>query len=460
MSALTAWLCVLGLAPVVWSMLVALARRGAVGEAPLSDANEKALLVIMLAPIALGAALLLAPGETFSAVAPPLLDLIEVGPIGNAAAVSETSEQPAIDLWAAVAATLFGLYLIGVARFALPLLGAHISLSRWAAGARPHAEMRGVLVSEAIETPVAIARDRMLFPRRLVEALSPEHLQLIISHERKHHERGDVAFYAALAWIEALLWFNPMVREQARRCRLAAELDCDAAVTAAAPDMRRAYAQTLLLVLKHAAGDALPCAPAVFSSRAVGEHRMRILNIMKGNGDTHKAKPWFAYGAALALAVPLGFTQLALAQSTSGSAPVANVAPSFSETPLAGRISSTFGERVDPFTRQTRWHAGIDIVGDEGDPIVAPAAGRAMRVRESHEGYGNMLEIDHGGGYVIRYAQLSAFEVREGEQVRAGQLIARVGSTGRATGPHLHLEVWRDGVALDPALVLNLSRGG
>ncbi|MEZ5961808.1 MAG: M23/M56 family metallopeptidase [Hyphomonadaceae bacterium] len=460
MSALAVWIGVLGLAPLVWSALIALARRHTIGKALLSDAHEKTLLAVMVAPIALGAALLLAPREAVSAVAPPLLEFVDLGRGGNVVGVIEADAQPAIDWFAAVAATLLGFYLIGLVRFVPPLIGAHARLRHWEAASRAHPSISGVYVSELTGTPVAIAHGRILIPRRLVEELSSEQLALIVEHERKHHARGDVLFYAALAWIEALLWFNPTVREQARRCRLAAELDCDAAVTAAAPETRRAYAQTLLLVLKHTAGDALPCAPAVFSHRAIGDHRMRILNIMKREAQAHKAKPWLAYVAALALAVPVGFAQLALAQSTGGATPIANVAPAFSVTPLVGRVSSGFGERPDPFTSQTRWHAGIDIIGNEGDAIVAPAAGRVARVVANNNGYGNMLEIDHGGGYVVRYAQLSAFEVREGEQVNAGQLIARVGRSGRATGPHLHLEVWRDGVAIDPALVLNLSSGG
>lgn len=320
--------------------------------------------------------------------------------------------------------------------------------------------MPGLYLSECASTPLAVSGDRVLFPRPLFELLSDEEVRLIVAHERHHHARGDVTGYALLAWLDVLAWFNPFLRAQSVRCRLAAELDCDAAVTAAAPEMRRAYAQTLLVVLKHTAGNALPCAPAVFSHRAIGEHRMRILRIMKRDDQARKRAPWLAYAAALALAAPIGATQLALAQSAGDAAtPVTAAAPAFSQAPLAGRISSGFGERRDPFTGQTGTHLGIDIVAEEGDPIVASANGRVLRVLANDHGYGNMLEVDHGGGYVIRYAQLSAFEVREGDQVSAGQLIARVGSSGRATGPHLHLEVWRDGVAVDPALVLTLSSG-
>ncbi len=456
---ITAWVGALGIVPWVWSALVALLRvRAAGAEAPLNDGQEKVVLTAMLAPIALGAALLLAPREAVTALAPPLLDLPDFA-TAPAEAAAASDVEPTIHWAPLIGSALPMLYMAGFARFAAPLAAAHWRLRRWVAEARPHTDLRGVLISDFAPTPIAASRNRVLFPAALAATLTREQISLIVDHERRHHVRGDVAYYALLAWVEALLWFNPFVRNQARNCRFAAELDCDAVVTAAAPEMRRAYAQTLLAVLKHTAGDALPCAPAVFSHRSLGEHRMRIMHIMKRQAEARKRTPWLACAAALALAAPIGAAQMALAQTSGEATPVSSSAPAFTHTPHAGRISSGFGERPDPTTGERRHHDGIDIVGQQGDAIVAPASGRVARVVRDHAGYGNMLEIDHGGGYVVRYAQLSAFDVADGDAVRAGQVIARVGSSGRAaTGPHLHLEVWRDGVALDPASVLPLPQ--
>lgn len=450
-AALVALIGVVLVAPFVWSLLVMLARRSA--KDPIEDKHEKLILALMLAPVGVGVAFLCLPGEAVSAISPPLLDWIEL-PAENVATIEKSAVAATPIDWLLVAGlALLALYALGAARSAVALILAHMRLQRWVRAAQPAAEL-GVLLSDDAPSPLAAPNNRILFPRHLIDTLSTDQIYLIVAHERHHHARGDLSFYALLAWIDVLFWFNPFVRGQAQHCRLAAELDCDAAVTAAAPHMRRTYAQTLVTVLKHSAGDALQCAPAVFSHRAVGAHRMRILQIMKSDAATRKRAPWFAYAAVLALAAPLGASQLALAQSSGAAAPVASAAPVFSQTPVAGRISSGFGERTDPFSGARVTHAGIDIVAPEGTPVVAPAAGRVIRAVMDHEGYGNMIEIDHGGGYHLRYAQLSRIDVSEGQSVAAGQQIGRVGRSGRATGPHLHLEVWRDNLAWDPALVV------
>lgn len=112
-------------------------------------------------------------------------------------------------------------------------------------------------------------------------------------------------------------------------------------------------------------------------------------------------------------------------------------------------ISSGFGARLDPFMRSWAMHSGIDFRGTTGDPALASAAGKVTHAG-SMGGYGLMVEIDHGNGLATRYAHLSRIEVREGETVRLGQRIGRVGTTGRSTGPHLHYETRIHGEAVDP----------
>ena len=119
--------------------------------------------------------------------------------------------------------------------------------------------------------------------------------------------------------------------------------------------------------------------------------------------------------------------------------------------PLAGDLdtSSGFGVRMDPFLRSPAMHSGLDFRGSTGDPVRATAAGKVASAG-SNGGYGRMVEIDHGNGFSTRYGHLSEILVSEDQTVRPGQLIGRVGSTGRSTGPHLHYETRIDGDAVDP----------
>ena len=118
--------------------------------------------------------------------------------------------------------------------------------------------------------------------------------------------------------------------------------------------------------------------------------------------------------------------------------------------PTAGLISSPFASRRDhPILHVVRAHGGVDIAAPFGAPVVAPAAGVVVTV-ETRGTYGLMLELDHGRGMITRYAHLSRARVRAGQSVVRGQRLADVGSSGLATGPHLHYEIRVGGVVVDP----------
>ncbi|MEO8683023.1 MAG: M23 family metallopeptidase, partial [Vicinamibacterales bacterium] len=108
--------------------------------------------------------------------------------------------------------------------------------------------------------------------------------------------------------------------------------------------------------------------------------------------------------------------------------------------PTAGWLTSGVGGRADPFTGERDSHPGLDISADRGSPVFATADGK-VTLSELAGAYGNLIELDHGYGLETRYGHLSAFKVKAGDTVKRGDLIGLVGSTGRATGPHLHYEV-------------------
>ncbi len=111
--------------------------------------------------------------------------------------------------------------------------------------------------------------------------------------------------------------------------------------------------------------------------------------------------------------------------------------------------TSSYGYRRDPFNGMLAFHAGMDFRGSYGQPILAAAPGKVSYVGPQ-QGYGNVVEIQHGNGLMTRYAHLSGYGVRVGQDVARGQAIARMGSTGRSTGTHLHFEVRVNGAAMNP----------
>lgn len=121
-----------------------------------------------------------------------------------------------------------------------------------------------------------------------------------------------------------------------------------------------------------------------------------------------------------------------------------------------GWISSYFGYRTDPFNGRREWHPGVDIAGEMGEPVVAVAAG-IVTYAGKHGGYGNLVQINHGNGFVTRYGHNSKVLVAVGDTVSKGQEIALMGSTGRSTGPHVHFEVWRAGRVVNPIKYLSAA---
>jgi len=125
-------------------------------------------------------------------------------------------------------------------------------------------------------------------------------------------------------------------------------------------------------------------------------------------------------------------------------------------SPIHTEESSGYGWRDDPFRHDRRFHAGRDYRADPGTPVLAAGAGVVVFAGRQG-GYGNVVYVDHGGGVVTRYAHLRKIETKRDRTIEAGDRIGQVGSTGRATGPHLHFEVRIDGRPVDPELALSVA---
>jgi murein DD-endopeptidase MepM/ murein hydrolase activator NlpD len=159
---------------------------------------------------------------------------------------------------------------------------------------------------------------------------------------------------------------------------------------------------------------------------------------------------WWGWAAALILA-PITTLHTAVAQIDASSQPaeapflqiLAAARTVFSAAPLQSDVQRPYGRVTDPRTGGLAWHRGVDYRAPDGTPIVAPGDGLVTRTEANLPGYGMLLEIDHGGGLLSRYAHLSACDVKVGQKIRAGQMIARVGHSGDTdpVDPHLHFEV-------------------
>jgi murein DD-endopeptidase MepM/ murein hydrolase activator NlpD len=189
--------------------------------------------------------------------------------------------------------------------------------------------------------------------------------------------------------------------------------------------------------------------PAVVKSRAmggsteVGQTARRTLSSMTTPEDT--------FGLLRTLLEGIQTRLDSVRQSVDRRNALANATPSL--WPATGWLTSRMGPRRDPVTGGADYHPGLDIAGDKGQPVFATAAGTVSHV--GYQGaYGNLIVIDHGFGLETRYGHLQGFEVRKGDQVKRGDVIGKVGATGRATGYHLHYEVLANGKLLNPLQLL------
>ncbi len=171
-------------------------------------------------------------------------------------------------------------------------------------------------------------------------------------------------------------------------------------------------------------------------------------------GELEQGKNNAAGGPALKISAPIPFMSK-FSQNTQNLLALAQTMPL--GVPAPTEISSRFGGRANPFTGGGgEMHPGLDFRGEIGDPIKATATG-VVNFAGYQNGYGNIVRITHSSGYETMFAHMSAINVQVGATVKAGEVVGEVGSTGRSTGPHLHYEIRKDGVAIDPERFLTVK---
>ncbi len=395
------------LMPFIWSGLVAGLRRvlRQTTETP-EDSVEKSLLTIMLTPIGLGVILLIV--SRFRPIPlPDMRTLVAHLPLSQAPAEAplpvavSAPVNHSFDILAWLVIAGWGIYAVGIIIKAVPLVLAFARLRRVVSLSKPSVVAgEAVRITEAPVPPLVWGRSTILLPESLTARFNSEDLRMIIQHERAHLHRGDTIWFAALSWIDVLLWFNPFVRQQTALCRMAAEIACDAAVTRDVP--ANSYARVLVRTLKHTAGDVRQYAPAVFSPVKSGDYRMRIRQIMRPEPPARKPLRGALYAILALIAVPVVFAQFAWSQGVQVKPPAEDLSI---YSPGDGTVSRVF---VDTDT----WSYGKGING------------RTHPLR---------IDIDHGDGITSTYTLINEkTDFKIGDKIVAGQLITKSGGEDKA----------------------------
>lgn len=284
-------------------------------------------------------------------------------------------------------------------------------------------------------------------------------LNLVMAHELQHVNFGHSYDRMLADFIVVLFWFNPFIYLLRKSLIEVHEYQVDAAVTA---DSGAKIPYQMSLVSLAGGGFS---GPVSFFNFSTIKKRIQMMNRNKSNKISLMSLALLAPvigGMVMLFSFEMKTPEMVFIQDNPSPALEELVLPvegAWVETPSIFplgvkdekvRVTSNFGYRTDPFDEAKKFHQGMDISAAEGTPVIATADGKVILVSDQPGGYGKHIVLAHDEVYQTKYAQLSSMEVKEGETVKRGELIGRVGSSGRSTAPHLHYEVYKDGKAVNP----------
>lgn len=300
-------------------------------------------------------------------------------------------------------------------------------------------------ITSLVSSPavIGLAKPQILIPRQLAERLDRQEWTCIFTHELIHIRRKDLLWNLVMTAAIIVHWFNPLAWKAYRAMREDQELACDAALTKYVDPVQ--YGRTLTRVAEFQTSPERFAAISFMSGRTNRTtRRMKMLFARK--------RTWLSLAAAVCLAAvsALIITIPDLKADSAASGPAGSFI-----APASGTIVWEYGE-----PRKHNEHS-LAIAADEGTPVYAAADGVVLYAGYDG-GNGNRIAIAHGDAYETAYNHLQDITVKEGEQVRRGQQIGTVGSTGRSTGPHLAFELLHNGEPIDPerVIVFDMPRRG
>ncbi len=304
-----------------------------------------------------------------------------------------------------------------------------------------------------------ILHPTIFLPSHLLQQDDDITLRAVLAHEVVHVAQYDNLWLLLQSIVRTVYFFHPVVWLTTRRLTVLRECRCDHVVVTQCRISIRTYQESLLTAIEHLVTPTHTPLLSTFCSAnpyrvltlrlgrlSALQHHITGENLMSRSQKLGMTCVLFVFGVFILPMAP-GIGQ--------------EVAHHDFVAPIHdGHISSPFGPRIHPITKQEIFHQGIDIAVAVGTEIYAIADGTVLSVPEEDNDYGKNLIIQHADGFTSRYAKLSDILVTEGQTVKVGEKIALSGNTGVSTGPHLHFELQQDGQHVNPAIWIDFSAFG
>ncbi|MFZ5516678.1 MAG: M23/M56 family metallopeptidase [Candidatus Zhuqueibacterota bacterium] len=304
----------------------------------------------------------------------------------------------------------------------------------------------------------------IFIPKKAIESRNYFLVEPIIAHEMAHIQRWDNLWMRLFSLLQIAYFFNPMVWFLNSQISLSRECDCDSRVLAKKKISRSHYGNGIMAILKLNlfSAEEIKVLPGFGSQRKKLVYR---INNLRGDSFMGKYQSLLLYSTFILVGIFLlpmagAFIQnpeilpdgaIAAGQSAT---PVQKENPPFILPIQVGKLTAPYGKWINPFTKKEAFHNGVDVAAPIGTEVTAAASGTVTRAisddKNEASGNGKYIIIQHENGFETFYSHLDEVLVDMGRHVAAGELIGRVGKTGKSTGPHLHFEIRQDGKAQNP----------
>lgn len=303
-----------------------------------------------------------------------------------------------------------------------------------------------------------ILHPTVFLPSHLVQCSDNETLRAILAHEVVHIAKHDNVWLLVQSILQMLYLFHPVVWFTNRQLTLLRECRCDQLAINCCRMSAHTYGERLLNTVAHIFRPTENAVVTTFWNgnpyRAM-KYRLLRLSALKKDVTVTKRGYLMSLQKLFTIGTLLFFGLFVLPMAPGSgqeSTTLTFVAPL-----REGHISAPFGPMVHPFTKKKIQHNGVDIAVKVGTEVYAVADGSVLSIPERNNGYGKNLILQHADGYTSRYSKLSEILVQKAQTVKAGEKIALSGNTGVSTGPHLHFELLKDDVSIDPETLIDLT---